>query len=59
MMNSWAYIWICHFLKTATLVEILPFGWSVYREALDFEGRLNQKNTYKYKILRMIANAKW
>lgn len=38
MRNSnWAYIWICHFLKTATLVEILPFGWSVYREALDFE----------------------
>lgn len=35
--SNWAYIWICHFLKTATLVETLPSGWCVYREALDFE----------------------
>lgn len=35
--NNWAYIWICHFLETATLVEKLPFGWCVYREALYFE----------------------
>lgn len=35
--NDWAYIWVCHLIRNATVVNTLPLGWCVYREALDFE----------------------
>lgn len=39
MLNTddWAYIWVCHLLKHSKLVETLPAGWCVYREALDWD----------------------
>lgn len=35
--SDWNYLWISHFLKFAKPIETLPFGWCVYREAIDFE----------------------
>lgn len=35
--NDWAYVWILHFLKFAKPVNTLPFGWCVYREALNWD----------------------
>lgn len=35
--KHYEYYWIEHFLKHATLVDELPFGWCVYREALDWD----------------------
>lgn len=36
-MKPYEYYWICHFLKFATPVDDMPFGWCVYREPLDFD----------------------
>jgi len=36
-MKPFEYYWICHFLKFAKLVDTLPLGWCVYREALDWD----------------------
>lgn len=36
-MRDYEYYWIEHFLKHATLVKTLPFGWCVYCEPIDFE----------------------
>lgn len=35
--SYWSVVWLEHFLKHATLVTDLPFGWGVYREALDWD----------------------
>lgn len=35
--SPWMVIWIEHFLKHATLIDSLPIGWCVYREALDWD----------------------
>lgn len=36
-MKPFEYHWIRHFLEHATVVDTLPLGWCIYREALDFE----------------------
>lgn len=36
-MKSFEYYGIEHFLKFAAPVKILPKGWCVYQEAVDFE----------------------
>ena len=35
--SYWSVVWLEHFLQHATLVEELPFGWCVYREAVDWD----------------------
>lgn len=35
--NIWITLWLEHFLQNAELVEELPFGWCVYREAVDWD----------------------
>lgn len=35
--NNWAYIWVCHLIRHASLVETLPAGWCVYCEAMDWD----------------------
>ena len=35
--NIWMTLWLEHFLQHATLVTDLPFGWGVYREAVDWD----------------------
>lgn len=35
--NDWAYVWTCHLIRQARPVTELPFGWCVYREALDWD----------------------
>lgn len=37
MVTDYMTLWIEHFLQHATLVTDLPFGWSVYREAVDWD----------------------
>jgi len=33
----WMTLWLEHFFQHATVVEELPFGWCVYREAVDWD----------------------
>lgn len=33
----WMTLWLEHFFKHANIVETLPHGWCVYREALDWD----------------------
>jgi len=35
--NDWAYIWVCRLIRQSEPVVDLPFGWCVYREALDWD----------------------
>lgn len=35
--NEWSYLWVCHLIAHSKLVIDLPFGWCVYREALDWD----------------------
>ena len=35
--HNYMTLWLEHFFKHATLVERLPHGWCVYREALDWD----------------------
>lgn len=37
--KDWMTLWLEHFFKhaTPTLVETLPHGWCVYREAVDWD----------------------
>ncbi len=34
---NWMVVWLEHFFKHATLVDTLPRGWCVYREAVDWD----------------------
>ena len=35
--ETWMTLWLEHFFQNATPVDNLPFGWCVYREALDWD----------------------
>jgi len=35
--SEWSYVWVCHLIRHAKPVTALPFGWCVYREAIDWD----------------------